>query len=89
MKSFSVSPGAVKTDFVLGLMDHDPVLGQSRFIDTPGLSAWTQVRLTSGTEDWLSGRFVESGWDLDEIQIYKQSILETNSLKNRLAMPSF
>lgn len=57
------------------------------FDQTAELSAWTEVRLTSGSEDWLSGRYIDSTWGLDELAKHKEKILEQDALKNRLAMP--
>jgi len=87
VKSFSLHPGSVKTDISIGIREYDPTLNDDSFKDTAELSAWTQVRLTSGTEDWLSGRYIDVGWDLDVLQTQKEIILEQNALKNRLALP--
>lgn len=54
---------------------------------SPNLSAWTYVRLTSGSEDWLSGRVVFSTASLDELDKMKEKIIEQDALKNRLALP--
>lgn len=56
-------------------------------VDSPRLSAWTYVRLTSGSEDWLSGRYVDANASLDEISKVKEKIVEQDALKNRLALP--
>ncbi|KAG9049707.1 hypothetical protein FS837_009352 [Tulasnella sp. UAMH 9824] len=47
----------------------------------------TILRLTSGSEDWLSGRFFDSTWGLDEVAKQKEAILEEDALKIRLALP--
>lgn len=62
--------------------------GMNLFDQTPELSAWTEVRLTSGSEDWLSGRFINVTWDLDELATKKEKIVEDDALKNRLALPT-
>ncbi|KAG8991649.1 hypothetical protein FRB94_000920 [Tulasnella sp. JGI-2019a] len=86
VKSFAVHPGAVLTDLSSGFKHWLPN-GDEVFVDTPELSAWTYVRLTSGSENWLSGRFVDATWDLDELAKMKMKIVEQDALKNRLALP--
>ncbi|KAG8936982.1 hypothetical protein FRC02_009119 [Tulasnella sp. 418] len=85
VKSFAIHPGAVKTDVSLTLINSG--VPESVFSDSPELAAWSQVRLTSGSEDWLSGRFLSTNWDLDELGKLKEAIVEQDALKNRLALP--
>jgi len=86
VKAFALQPGAVKTDLSAELLKKMPHL-EPLFKNTPQLSAWTQVRLTSGSEDWLSGRYLDSTWNLDELEKYKAQILEADALKARLSLP--
>lgn len=55
--------------------------------DSSNVSAWTYVRLTSGSEDWLSGRFVDATASFDVLTQLKEKIVEQDALKNRLALP--
>ncbi|EJU05137.1 NADP-binding protein [Dacryopinax primogenitus] len=57
-------------------------------IDDVQLSAWTMVRLASGKDDYLSGRYVSANWDLDEVTTkWKAGIVGDDALKNRLLLP--
>lgn len=80
------SPGAVPTDMGGRVISFIPSL-KDVVTDSPNLSAWTYVRLTSGSEDWLSGRFVDCTANLDELNKSKERIVEQDALKNRLALP--
>lgn len=86
VKAFAVHPGLIETDL-------SKQIRETTFKDvglpmqSPRLFAWTAVRLTSGSEDWLSGRFYDSTWDLDEIAKSKSEIVDQDVLKNRLALP--
>lgn len=86
VKAFAVHPGAVATDLSAGLTN-TTFKGVPVFTHSPNLSAYTYVRLTSGSEDWLSGRFFDSTWNLDEISKLKEQIVDQDALKNRLALP--
>ncbi|KAG8906659.1 hypothetical protein FRB99_006360 [Tulasnella sp. 403] len=86
VKAFAVHPGAVATDLSDSLAN-TTFAGIPVFTHSPNLSAWSYVRLTSGSEDWLSGRFVDLTWNLDEISTLKEKILEQDALKARLALP--
>ncbi|KAG9038042.1 hypothetical protein FRB95_002970 [Tulasnella sp. JGI-2019a] len=87
VKSFAVHPGAVLTDLSSGLANWLPNGKTEVFTQSSELSAWTYVRLTSESEDWLSGRFVDVTADLDELAKLKTKIVEQDALKNRLALP--
>ncbi|KAG8988253.1 hypothetical protein FRB94_000969 [Tulasnella sp. JGI-2019a] len=87
VKSFAVHPGAVPTE-LSSRFQHWLPSGHELFVDTPELSPWSYVRLTSGSENRLSGRFVDVEWDLDELAKMKTKIVEQDALKNRLALPT-
>ncbi|KAE9390876.1 NAD-P-binding protein [Gymnopus androsaceus JB14] len=82
VKSFSLHPGAIKTEGSLGLES-----GMESFlIDTLQLPAATALKLTdgSGRFDWLSGRFVSANWDLEEVERdWKKDIVNKDFLKTR------
>ncbi|KAG8931260.1 hypothetical protein FRC03_002257 [Tulasnella sp. 419] len=86
VKAISIHPGAVQTDLGGGLVQKVPSLA-AVFKDSPELSAWTEVRLTSGSHDWLSGRYYDSNWTFATIDKLKEKIIEEDALKLRLALP--
>jgi len=86
VKAIAMHPGGVLTDLSRGMIAAKPGLA-ALFNDKPELEAWTQVRLTSGSEDWLSGRFYDATWGFDQITAQKDRILEDDALKIRLALP--
>lgn len=55
VKTFSLNPGAIKTD----MADNNPEAAPW-LIDTLQLPAATALRVTSGKEDWLNGKSVSS-----------------------------
>ena len=55
------------------------------FIDPPELAASTMLYLCSGSADWLNGRYIDSNWDLGEVESrWKNEILEKDLLVNKL-----
>ncbi|KAF7330899.1 NAD-P-binding protein [Mycena venus] len=83
VKTFSLNPGAIKTSMAENNPEAAPWL-----IDTLQLPAATCLRLTSGREDWLSGRYVSANWNLDEVDLdWKAKIIEQEALVNRLHVP--
>ncbi|KZT24260.1 NAD(P)-binding protein [Neolentinus lepideus HHB14362 ss-1] len=79
VKVFSVHPGGVITV----LSSNEPKLPE-HLKDKVELSSHSMVRLTSGSEDWLTGRYVSCQWDLDELETKRKEIEEGDLLKNRL-----
>jgi len=82
VKVFSIHPGIIMTD--MAKVTGFPV---EYVVDTLQLPASTILRLTSGKDDYLSGRYVSASWDLDEVALSKDRIVEADALKNRLALP--
>ncbi|KAJ6466298.1 NAD-P-binding protein [Mycena sanguinolenta] len=83
VKAFALNPGAIKTS----MADNNPEAAPW-LIDTLQLPAATCLRLTSGREDWLSGRYVSANWDLDEVESsWKTKIVDQDALVNRLHVP--
>ncbi|KAJ7142665.1 hypothetical protein C8R44DRAFT_865984 [Mycena epipterygia] len=83
VKIFSLNPGAIKTSMAENNPEAAPWL-----IDTLQLPAATCLRLTSGREDWLTGRYVSANWNLDEVESdWKTRIIEQEALVNRLHIP--
>ncbi|KDQ53608.1 hypothetical protein JAAARDRAFT_197408 [Jaapia argillacea MUCL 33604] len=83
VKVFSLHPGAIVTE----LSSVEPSV-RPNLIDKVELASHTMVRLSSGSEDWLSGRYVSSNWDLDELAQKRREIEEDDLLKNRLDVGS-
>ncbi|KIO34547.1 hypothetical protein M407DRAFT_240434 [Tulasnella calospora MUT 4182] len=86
VKAFSIHPGSILTDVSKPLAE-STFKDLNIFTQSPKLFAWTAVRLASGSEDWLSGRFFDATWNLDEIEKLKAKIVDQDVLKNRLALP--
>ncbi|KAF8516261.1 hypothetical protein JB92DRAFT_2911155, partial [Gautieria morchelliformis] len=86
VKTFALHPGAIITDMsreVLSTRD-------SATLDSIRLPAATLMRLTSGSgrDNYLSGKYVSSNWDLDEVEEkYKEKIIQEEALVSRLAIP--
>ncbi|TFK67274.1 NAD-P-binding protein [Pluteus cervinus] len=83
VKALCVHPGAISTELAKLNPEFAPML-----IDTLQLPAATLLRLTSGRDDWYNGKFVNSNWNLDEVEAqFKEKIIEQGALVNRLHMP--
>jgi len=83
IKTFAFHPGAIATEGALAAG-----FPAEMMTETIELPASTILRLTSGKDDYLSGRYVAATWDLDEVaELWKDKIVESDSLKNRLAIP--
>ncbi|KAJ7142670.1 hypothetical protein C8R44DRAFT_726004 [Mycena epipterygia] len=83
VKTFSLNPGAIKTS----MAENNPEAGPW-LIDTLQLPAAACLRLTSGSEDWLTGRYVSANWNLDEVESdWKTRIIGQEALVNRLHIP--
>ena len=81
---FSLHPGAVLTGMasVAGIAD-SPVP-----FDTVQLPAATILYLAAGKADWLQGRYVDSTWDLSEVERdWKEKIISKNALVSKLSIP--
>ncbi|KAF9893630.1 hypothetical protein FE257_010942 [Aspergillus nanangensis] len=71
----SVNPGMVSTDLANSL----PMVIQS-MKDMPELCGGTAVWLASGDKSFLSGRFVDANWDVEELEARKEEIQQGNLL---------
>ncbi|KAJ7431181.1 NAD-P-binding protein [Mycena galericulata] len=83
IKIFALNPGSVAT--LLGLTSaHKPLVWA-----TVALPAATILRLTSGEEDWLAGRYVSANWDLGLVnERWKAKVMEKGGLVSKLYIPS-
>jgi len=81
--AFALQPGGVKTD----LADVPEGKGwEERLIDHVELAGSFSVWLTKEKRDWLSGRYIDSRWDTDELVRRKDEIVDRTLLRFRLAM---
>ncbi|EJU05103.1 hypothetical protein DACRYDRAFT_20647 [Dacryopinax primogenitus] len=84
VKTFSIHPGAVRTAMAecIGQEIMQLCIGDAQ------LPAWTTVRLATGKDDYLSGRYVSCNWDLDEVASkWKGGIIRDDAMKSRLLLP--
>lgn len=78
--AISIHPGGIKTDLAMNMpLDKHDIL-----TDTLELAADTLVWLSRERRDWLSGRFVTVGWDMEELEGKKQDIVHRDLLKFRM-----
>lgn len=63
-----------------------PRANKSVCIDDPGLCGAMCVQLSLGNHAWLSGRFVWANWDLDELELMKDEIVQQDKLKFRMVV---
>ncbi|KAF8516268.1 NAD-P-binding protein [Gautieria morchelliformis] len=83
IKTFAVHPGAIPTD-----MSKEVLSASGVTFDSIRLPAATLMRLTSGRDNYLSGKYVSTTWDLDEVEEkYKEKIIQEEALVSRLAIP--
>lgn len=54
------------------------------FTETLDLPADSVVWLTAGGREWLSGRYVNVTWDMEELEGKRESILEGDGLRVKL-----
>ncbi|KAJ5334637.1 Short-chain dehydrogenase/reductase SDR [Penicillium brevicompactum] len=76
---FAVHPGCIK-------VNDDFPLPWDFLIDDLSLPGGFCVWLTKMRRDWLSGRFLVSGWDVDELESQKDTIVAEDKFKIRLAV---
>ncbi|KAL2208424.1 NAD(P)-binding protein [Sarocladium strictum] len=81
----SIQPGSVMTD---GARANIPTgkNWESQLSDHVGLAGRLCVWLASEKKPWLSGRYIDSRWDLEELERRKPQILERDQLKFRLVI---
>ncbi|KAJ5651864.1 hypothetical protein N7507_009290 [Penicillium longicatenatum] len=77
--SVSLDPGIVPTDMGRSVPFLAPFM-----LDTPELVGGAAVWLSSGDKSFLSGRYVSSNWDVEEIELRKGEIVEEDQLKFKI-----
>ena len=83
VKTFAIHPGAVDTAMTRNANVPDV---EAWLTEKPELVAAVSIALASGRLDWLSGRFFDSRWDIDEVEKLKERILEKDLLVSKLAV---
>jgi len=85
INAFSLQPGGVKTD--LSNVSLPERKGwYERLVDDVQLCGAMCVWLTKEKRDWLSGRYIDARWDIDELLRRKQDIIDGDLLKVSFAM---
>jgi len=84
VNAFALHPGAVNTPMAKGL---PPGKGWDKhLIDDVELAGGFITWLVQEKRDWLSGRYVDSHWDVEELEKRKEKIVSEDLLKFRLAL---
>jgi len=82
--AYAIQPGGVKTDMSDSVPEGKG--WEKLLIDDVGLAGGFCVWLTKEKRDWLSGRYLDSKWDMDELLSKKDEIVSKDLLKLRLAV---
>ncbi|KAI1777746.1 NAD(P)-binding protein [Hypoxylon cercidicola] len=77
---FAIHPGGVKTELAVNM----PQWMHKALVDAPQMTADSTVWLTSERRPWLSGRFINTNWDMEELEAKKDEIVKGDLLKFRL-----
>ncbi|VDC07546.1 unnamed protein product [Peniophora sp. CBMAI 1063] len=86
---YSVHPGAIPTPGSADVAERMGLpKGAVELPDTVGLPAATFLWLTSRHAEFLSGRYVQATWDLNEVIAKKEEIVRGNLLVMKLAGPA-
>jgi len=80
--AISVRPGGVRTDLSLKM----PSKYHSILVDTPELSGDAVAWLCGERREWLSGRFVNGNWDMEEFLAKKQEVVDGDLLRFRMVI---
>lgn len=75
--ALAIHPGSVATDLALRL----PTTGHAKLIDKPELAADTLAWITEKRIAWLSGRYVSVNWDMEQLLLRKDEIVDGDKLK--------
>ena len=85
IKAYALHPGVIETNTSVA-----SVSGRGASIpwdDKPELPAATILWLTNRNAEFLSGRYIQASWDLNEIIAIKDEIVKDNLLVTKLAGP--
>ncbi|KAI0265875.1 NAD-P-binding protein [Gloeopeniophorella convolvens] len=82
--AFAMHPGCLRTK-----AQEDAAVFLPIPFDKIELPAATMLYLTSGSVDWLNGRYVSANWDLGEVEKgWKARIMEKGGLVSKLYIPA-
>ncbi|KZV64869.1 NAD(P)-binding protein [Peniophora sp. CONT] len=84
----AVHPGSMLTPTTTEFLDSTGLKGVFPMRDTVELAASTFLWLTARNAEFLSGRYVQATWDLNEILAKKEEIVRDNLLVTKLAGPT-
>jgi hypothetical protein len=84
LKFYCVHPGNIDTEGNRSV----GVNNSSTKFDTLELPAATYLYLTARKAEFLSGRYVQATWDLNEVIAVKDEIVQKNLLVTKLAGPT-
>ncbi|KIM22563.1 hypothetical protein M408DRAFT_78899 [Serendipita vermifera MAFF 305830] len=81
LRTYALVPGIVPTD----MLPRDPKSGfVALALDKPALSGGVCVYLSHPHAEFLSGRFLDARWDMDEVVAKKEEIVSGDLLKLRI-----
>ncbi|KIW03840.1 uncharacterized protein PV09_05139 [Verruconis gallopava] len=80
--AFALQPGGVKTDFAAEVPQGKG--WEDRLTEDVELAGAVCVWLTKERREWLSGRYVDSRWDFDELESKKDLVVGHDLLKFRM-----
>ncbi|KAJ5824904.1 Glucose/ribitol dehydrogenase [Penicillium robsamsonii] len=78
----ALHPGAIRTDMAEKLQDIFPDI----FVDVPELPADTIVWLGKERREWLNARMISANWDMEELEMKKDEIIERDLFKFRITL---
>lgn len=80
--TYGIHPGVIPSDMSSKLPQNIHHL----IVDTVELAAHTLVYLTKQRKEWLNGRYVSATWDVSELEALKDTVVEGDLLKMKLAV---
>ncbi|KAK8008133.1 hypothetical protein PG991_010684 [Apiospora marii] len=75
-------PGCLRTELACNL----PAAYHELLSDAPALPGDTFTWLARERRDWLSGRYVEANWDMEELEGKREDVVKRDVLKFRLTL---
>jgi len=82
--AYAIQPGGVKTDLASDVPEGRG--WEALLIDDVGLCGGFCVWHTKEKRDWLSGRYLDARWDIEELLRNKEEVVSKDLLKFRLAL---
>ncbi|KAK7984574.1 hypothetical protein PG989_011976 [Apiospora arundinis] len=78
----TVHPGCLRTELALNL----PESFHDLLVDAPELPGDTFVWIAKERRDWLTGRYMEANWDMEEFEGKKEDVIKRDVLKFRMTV---